>query len=70
MSNLQKDNPSRLPQFAIIEVTQLVDAGGQVLGLREAVLSKEHPSTPTNMNDLAMVLKDQGKYEQAEEMNR
>jgi hypothetical protein len=70
MSNLQKDNPSRLPQFAIIEVTKLVDAGGLVLGLREAVLGKEHPSTPTSMNDLAMVLRDGGKYEQAEEMNR
>src|SRR5271170_4373899 len=30
----------------------------------------EHPSTLTSMNNLAMVLRDQGKYEQAEEMFR
>jgi hypothetical protein len=40
------------------------------LGLRETVLGKEHPSTLTSMYNLAMVLKDQGKYEQAEEMRR
>jgi tetratricopeptide (TPR) repeat protein len=34
------------------------------------VLGKEHPSTLMSMNSLAMVLKDQGKYEQAEEMLR
>ena len=53
-----------------MEVTRLVDAGGQILGLRETVLGKEHPSTLTSMNDLAMVLRDQGKYERAEEMHR
>jgi tetratricopeptide (TPR) repeat protein len=30
----------------------------------------EHPSTLTSMNNLARVLSDQGKYEQAEEMHR
>jgi hypothetical protein len=30
----------------------------------------EHPSTLTSMNNLATVLKDQGKYEQAEETHR
>ena len=34
------------------------------------MLGKEHPSTLMSMNSLAMVLKDQGKYEQAEEMLR
>ena len=53
-----------------MEVTKLVDAGGQVLGLRDTVLGKEHPSTLTSMNNLAMVLRDQGKYEQAEEMHQ
>ena len=31
---------------------------------------KEHPSTLTTMNNLATVLRDQGKYEQAEVMHR
>jgi tetratricopeptide (TPR) repeat protein len=30
----------------------------------------EHPSTLTSMNNLALVLSDQGKHEQAEEMHR
>ena len=30
----------------------------------------EHPSTLMSMNNLAMVLRNQGKYEQAEEMHR
>jgi hypothetical protein len=34
------------------------------------VLGKEHPSTLTSMNNLATVLRDQGKYEQVEEMHR
>jgi hypothetical protein len=34
------------------------------------VLGKEHPSTLTSMNNLAMVLSDQGKYEEAEAMHR
>jgi hypothetical protein len=40
------------------------------LRLREIVLGKEHPSTLMNMNNLATVLRDQGKYEQPEEMHR
>ena len=39
-------------------------------GLSEAVLGKEHPSTLMSMNNLAMVPRNQGKYEQAEEMLR
>ena len=54
----------------------------QALGLRETVLSKEqpvggekvlsveHPFTLTSVSNLASVLRDQGKYEAAEEMNR
>jgi Tetratricopeptide repeat len=42
----------------------------QALRVRETVLGKEHPDTLTSMNNLATVLKDQGKYEQAEEMLR
>jgi hypothetical protein len=34
------------------------------------MLGKGHPSKPTSMNSLALVLSDQGKYEQAEEMHR
>ena len=30
----------------------------------------DHPSTLTSMNNLALVLRGQGKYEQAEEMHR
>jgi hypothetical protein len=42
----------------------------QTLGLRETVLGKEHPFTTRSKNDLAGVLRGQGKYEQAEEMHR
>jgi hypothetical protein len=42
----------------------------QALGLSETVLSKEHPDTLTSMNNLALVLGNQGKYEEAEEMHR
>src|SRR5436305_2077015 len=42
----------------------------QALGLRETVLGKEHPDTLTGMNNLAVVLRGQGKYEQEEEMYR
>jgi Tetratricopeptide repeat len=42
----------------------------QALGLRGTVLGKEHPDTLTSMNNLALVLSQQGKYEQAEEMHR
>jgi Flp pilus assembly protein TadD len=34
------------------------------------VLGKEHPSTLMSMNNLAFVLRDQGKHEQAEEIHR
>ena len=42
----------------------------QTLELREKVLGQEHPDTLTSMNNLAMVLSSQGKYEEAEEMHR
>ncbi|KAK4220997.1 Tetratricopeptide repeat-domain-containing protein [Podospora fimiseda] len=42
----------------------------QALQLREKVLCKEHPSTLTSMNNLALVLGSQGKYEEAEKMHR
>jgi hypothetical protein len=38
--------------------------------LGETVLDKGHPDILTSINNPAMVLKDQGKYEQAEEMLR
>jgi hypothetical protein len=36
----------------------------QALGLRETVLGKEHPPTLMSMSNLALVLSDQGKYEE------
>jgi len=38
------------------------------LGLCQTMLGKEFPSTLTIMNNLAAVLRDQGNYEEAEEM--
>jgi hypothetical protein len=38
----------------------------QVLGLMEKVLDEQHPSTLTGMNNLAVVLSNQGKCEQAD----
>ena len=37
---------------------------------KEKALGKEHPSTLMSVSNLASVLKDQRKYEQAEDMNR
>jgi hypothetical protein len=34
------------------------------------MLGKEHPSPPTSANNLALVLRDRGKYKQGEEMYR
>jgi hypothetical protein len=42
----------------------------QMLELKEKVLGKEHPSTLGRMNNLALVLGRQGKYEEAEQMHR
>jgi hypothetical protein len=39
-------------------------------GLSEKVLGKEHPSILTSMNNLSLVLRDQGKYEEAEATQR
>jgi hypothetical protein len=35
----------------------------QALRLQETLLGKEHPDTVTSMNNLALVLRGQGKYE-------
>jgi hypothetical protein len=43
---------------------------GHALRLRETVLGKEHPSTLTNMNNLATVLRYPGEYVEAEEIHR
>ena len=40
------------------------------LGLCETMLGKEFPSTLMSINNLAAVLRDQGKYDLAEEMYR
>ena len=48
----------------------IVLADRQTLGLRQMVLGKEHPSITRGKNDLARVLRGQGKYKQAEEMHR
>ncbi|KAF1940357.1 kinesin light chain [Clathrospora elynae] len=42
----------------------------QLLERRDRVLGKKHPSTLTSMSNLALVLGHQGKYEDAEAMNR
>ena len=42
----------------------------QVLASRESVLGKEHPETLASMNNLALVLGQQGKYKEAERMHR
>jgi hypothetical protein len=42
----------------------------QALGLSEKVLGKEHPSTLTSMDNLSLMLRDQGKYEEAEATQR
>ncbi|KAI6307244.1 hypothetical protein MCOR30_011699 [Pyricularia oryzae] len=42
----------------------------KTLELREKVLGPENPSTLTSMNNLALVLDNQGKYEEAEDIYR
>jgi len=42
----------------------------QTLRLSESVLGKEHLSTLASMNNLALVLGNQGIYKQAEEIHR
>jgi hypothetical protein len=44
--------------------------GRQVLKSREKVLGPEHPDTLTSINNLAIVLRIQGKYEEAEVVGR
>ena len=38
----------------------------QALALSEKVLGKEHPNTLSSMNNLALLLMSQGKYDEAE----
>ncbi|KAK4182065.1 kinesin light chain 3, partial [Podospora australis] len=40
------------------------------LGLMKTVLGEEHPEALTSMNNLALVLNDQGKYEEAKQTQR
>jgi hypothetical protein len=40
----------------------------QTLELQRKMLGREHPSTLTSMNNLAVVLSEQDKYEEAEIM--
>ncbi len=42
----------------------------QTLELMEKVLHKAYPITFTSMNNLANILDNQGKYEEAEQMHR
>jgi Flp pilus assembly protein TadD len=42
----------------------------QTLQLKEKLLGVEHPETLTSMNNLALALSKQGKYEEAETMHR
>src|SRR4051794_31196599 len=42
----------------------------QALGIREKVLGLEHPSTLPSVSILALLMQFQGKYEEAERMNR
>jgi hypothetical protein len=42
----------------------------EVVEAKERVLGKENPDTLTSMNDFASVLRDQGKYPEAEQMYR
>jgi Tfp pilus assembly protein PilF len=42
----------------------------QTLELKKKVLGPEHPDTLISMNNLGLVLSSQGRYEEAEAMNR
>ncbi len=42
----------------------------RVLKEREKILGVEYPNTLASVNNLASVIRDQGKHEAAEEMNR
>ncbi|CUS09276.1 unnamed protein product [Tuber aestivum] len=42
----------------------------RVLEGREKILGPDHPNTLTSVNNLAIVLKSQGKYDESEAMNR
>jgi hypothetical protein len=48
-------------------IEQFILQGQQALRQSEMVLSKEHPSILISMNNLATRLRNQGKYEQAED---
>src|SRR2546423_8339675 len=57
-----------LPQWPTDEPYSVI--ASNELGLCETMLGKEFPSTLTSINNLAAVLRDQGKYDLAEEMYR
>ena len=42
----------------------------KALALMETVLGKEHPDTLTSMDNVALLLSSQGKYEEAEDIHR
>ena len=42
----------------------------QTLEMKEKVFGEEHPSTLASMTNFAIVLQQQGKYEEAEQMHR
>jgi tetratricopeptide (TPR) repeat protein len=42
----------------------------KAISTRERILGRENSNTLTSVNNLASVLKDQGKYSEAEQMNR
>jgi tetratricopeptide (TPR) repeat protein len=54
-----------LGQYALAETSYR-----KASSLRKEVLGREHPHTLTSMSNLALVLVRQGKYEEAEAMNR
>jgi len=74
------DKPSEdfLPLYDL-QASSLIDLGRneaarelleQMIRIRETTQPKTHPNTLTNMSDLALVLDRQGKYADAEAMNR
>jgi hypothetical protein len=42
----------------------------RILELRERILKKEHPDTIININNFALILRNQNKYEEVERMHR
>ena len=61
---------SGLPKEKVSHYTVRPGTLGLTLEAREKVLGREHLDTLTSMNNLALVLNSQGKYEEAEAMHR